>query len=304
MQTFPDKSRVAFFGDSITSSGGAMLRVAAQYRADFPERDIRFFNVGISGGGFAAADLFFEGWLACVRPTHVVLAFGVNDSSPLRVTPSAPDAGAEAARVREAAGAFRAHYSALVGRVEALGAKVAVRAITPYDETEREDAVPVTKGNGDAFRRAAEQIRAVAAERGTPLVDDDADLSALLASGERLFNPDRVHPNDNGQWHLAKSFLALQGLGIAPYRPRPETAEAAGLAEWDELSSRLSLLLSTEWLVVRDETLAPDAKIEKVRNWLATTGCKPDANPYIVGIAREYLRDKPLETTFRAKLGW
>ena len=55
MQPFPDGARVAFFGDSITSMGGALLRVAAQYRAAFPERDVRFFNVGISGGGFDAA---------------------------------------------------------------------------------------------------------------------------------------------------------------------------------------------------------------------------------------------------------
>ncbi len=55
-QAYGDGSRVAFFGDSITRLGGGILRVAAQYRALFPERDIRFFNVGISGGGLVAAD--------------------------------------------------------------------------------------------------------------------------------------------------------------------------------------------------------------------------------------------------------
>ena len=33
---FPAGARVAFYGDSITKNGGAILRVAAQYRADFP----------------------------------------------------------------------------------------------------------------------------------------------------------------------------------------------------------------------------------------------------------------------------
>lgn len=293
MQPFPDKSRVAFFGDSITSMGGALLRVAAQYRADFPERDVRFFNVGISGGGFDAADLYFDGWLAPHRPTHVVLAFGVNDSGPLRLNPEAPDAGAEEARVREATTAFRARYVALVERIEALGAKVTVRAITPYDETEREDASPAEPGKGDAFRRVAAQIRAIAAERGLPLVDDHGRLSPLLAAGERLFNADRVHPTDFGQWRLAENFLAAQGLEAAPYRPREETAAAAGLAEWDDAATRRSIVLSAEWLLVRDESLGLDEKLAKVRAWLDAHEADPNANPYVVRAARAYLRDKP-----------
>lgn len=48
---FPDGARVAFFGDSITRGGGGVLRVAAHYRKAFPGRDVRFYNVGISGGG-------------------------------------------------------------------------------------------------------------------------------------------------------------------------------------------------------------------------------------------------------------
>ena len=75
-EPYPAGSRVAFFGDSLTRLGGCMLRVAAQYRALFPKRDVRFFNVGISGGGLAAANLYLDAWLAPIRPTHVVLATG------------------------------------------------------------------------------------------------------------------------------------------------------------------------------------------------------------------------------------
>ena len=71
---FPDGARVAFFGDSITHGGGGILRVAAHYRKAFPGRDVRFYNVGISGGGVQAAEMYFERYLAAVKPTHVVLA--------------------------------------------------------------------------------------------------------------------------------------------------------------------------------------------------------------------------------------
>ena len=292
MQPFPDGARVAFFGDSITSMGGALLRVAAQYRAAFPERDVRFFNVGISGGGFDAANLYFNEWLASRKPTHVVLAFGVNDSGSFRVNAEAPDADAEAERIREAADAFRRRYVALVERIEALGAKVYVRAVTPYDETVRENASPVEKGKGDAFRLAAEQIRAVATERRLPIVDDCARMSALLSAGEKLFNPDRVHPNDYGQWRMAETFLAAQGMRIAPYCPREETAAAAGLSVWDDAASRLSIILSAEWLIVHDESLDLKGKMSKVRAWLDAHEADQTTSPYLIRIARAYLNDK------------
>ena len=50
------------------------------------------------------------------------------------------------------------------------------------------------------------------------------------------------------------------------------------------------------------ETLDVAAKLEKVRDWLARNEGSPDANPYIVRIARDYLRDKPREAALRAAL--
>ncbi|MBR0056933.1 MAG: hypothetical protein IJP66_06340 [Kiritimatiellae bacterium] len=299
---FPAGARVAFYGDSITKNGGAILRVAAQYRAAFPDAGVRFFNVGCSGGGVESAELYFDGWLVPFRPTHVVLGFGVNDAGPLRLDSSAADMADEAERLRTVAETFRARYAALVDRVEALGAKVVLRTPTPFegaaDGKDRESQA----ATNDAHRRVADQIRAVAAERKLPLVDDFARMSELIAAGEALFNPDHVHPTDYGQWRMAETFLAAQGISCAPYRLRGETAASAGLAEWDPLSVRLAEVHSVEWLVVRDETLDTAAKLEKVRDWLAREGAKPGTNPYIVRVAREYLQYKPQEAEMRARL--
>ena len=303
LEPFPDGSRVAFFGDSITQNSGCILRVFAHYREAFPERDVRFFDVGISGGGFDAADLYFDGWLAPLRPTHVVIGFGVNGAGPLHPWAEAPDPAAEERRVREAAAAYRARSAALAARVEALGARAIVRTNTPYDGSAgAEGAVPADLAAVDAYRRAADAIRAATLESGRPLVDDYARMSALLAAGEKLYGADRVHPNDYGMWRMAETFLAAQGLAVAPFRPRKETAEAAGLAEWDELAWRTSFILSTEWLVVRDESLDLPAKLDKVRGWLAKSENDPKANPFIVNIARDYLRDKPQEAALRARV--
>ena len=283
LEPFPDGSRVAFFGDSITQNSGCILRVFAHYREAFPERDVRFFDVGISGGGFDAADLYFDGWLAPLRPTHVVIGFGVNGAGPLHPWAEAPDPAAEERRVREAAAAYRARSAALAARVEALGARAIVRTNTPYDGSAgAEGAVPVDLAAVDAYRRAADAIRD--------------------ATRESLYGADRVHPDDYGMWRMAETFLAAQGLVVAPFRPRKETAEAAGLAEWDELAWRTSFILSTEWLVVRDESLDLSAKLAKVRDWLAKSENDPKANPFIVNIARDYLRDKPQEAALRARV--
>ena len=44
------------------------------------------------------------------------------------------------------------------------------------------------------------------------------------------------------------------------------------------------------------------AKLAKGRDWLAREGAKPETNPYIVRVAREYLQYKPQEAEMRARL--
>ena len=300
---FPDKSRVVFYGDSITRLGGGVLRVAAEYRARFPQRDVRFLNAGISGGGLPDAALYFDGWVAPMRPTHVVIAFGVNDATAM-ANGRVADPDAEAKRVGAALAAFRERYATLLDRVAALGATAILRAITPFDDSARTeaDAAPADPGKAELFRRVAAEIRGLAAERGLPCIDDWARMSALLADGEDDFMPDRVHPVDHGQWRLAETFLAAQGLPIAPYRPREETAAAAGLAEWDALSQRLANILSAERTFVRDESLDTDSRLAKVEAWLDANESKPGILPILLRFARDYLRDKPQEAALRTAL--
>ena len=300
---FPDGGRVAFYGDSITRLGGGVLRVAAQYRELFPGRDVRFFNAGISGGGLPDAAFYFDGWIAPFMPTHVVLAFGVNDANAIARGRLA-DAAVEASRLEGALVEFRKRYATLVGRVELLGAKAILRAITPFDNTVRADeaAVPPDPFKADLYRRVADEIRALAADCGLPCIDDWTRMSELLESGEDDFMPDRVHPVEHGQWRLAENLLAGQGLTIAPFRSREETAEAAGLAEWDGLSQRVANILSAERTFVRDETLDVPSRMAKVRAWLNANENSPGVHPVLIRFARDYLRDKPREDELRAHL--
>lgn len=300
---FLDKSRVIFYGDSITRLGGGILRVAAQYRALLPERDVRFFNAGISGGGLAEAKRYFDAWIAAQRPTHVVMAFGVNDAIGMaRGRLADPDE--EAKRVDAALAAFRHCYAALIDRIEAIGATAILRAITPFDDTARteEGAAPADPAKAELFRRVAAEIRSLADERGLQCVDDWARMSDLLAGGEDDFMRDRIHPNDRGQWRMAETFLAVQGMPSAPYRPRGETVDAAGLAEWDAISQRLANILSAEQAFVRDESLDVASRLAKARAWLDENESRPGVEPVLVLFARDYLCYKPQEAALRAAL--
>lgn len=126
-------------------------------------------------------------------------------------------------------------------------------------------------------------------------------MSELLDSGEDDFMPDRIHQVEHGQWCLAENLLAAQGLPIAPFRPREETAEAAGLAEWDELSQRVANVLSAERTFVHDETLDVPSRMAKVRAWLDANENKLGVHPVLFRFARDYLRDKPLEAELYAE---
>ena len=308
LETFPSGARVAFFGDSITRNGDAVTRTAAHYLAACPGRVVRVFNVGISGGGVEAGHLYFDGWLAPLKPTHVVLAFGVNDAGATIFKSDAEDRAAELARTDEAVRAFERRYGELIDRIEALGAKVVLRTPTPYDEfsgseplADGSSRAKPKSGRNDAHRRIADAVRRIAAKRGLPLVDDFAALSERLAAGEAIFWGDRVHPDLRGQWLLAKNLLAAQGLEIGAFRPLEDVAAEAGLTAWREAAGRLSDVLSAEWILVRDESLGLDAKLAKVRGWLDENAEKEGVNQYVVRIARGYLDAKPCEDALRAE---
>ena len=300
LRPFEDGDRIAFYGDSITRNGEAVTRTAAYYRRAFPERNVRFFNVGISGATVSAAHLFFEHLLAPLRPTYVVLAFGVNDAGGAVVSGDADDEAAERRRADDAVARFESEYERLIDRIQTLGAKVALRTPTPYDEkSQGYDATPF--GRGVAQERMADSVRGIAQKRAIPLVDDYAFLSARLAAGEQLFGNDHVHPNEKGQWWLSENLLRTQGLEAGAFRPFAEVAAEAGLAAWHKTAVTLTYIPSTEWLIMRGEALPLDEKLAKARKWLDDNEGKDGTNPAVVRFAREYLRHKPREEELRAE---
>ena len=77
---FPKGARVLFIGDSITCNGTFMAHIQEYYRTHFPEREVKCFNAGVSGGTVGSSALrYLEKDLRDFSPTHAVITLGVND---------------------------------------------------------------------------------------------------------------------------------------------------------------------------------------------------------------------------------
>ena len=279
VRPFEYGDRVAFYGDSITRNGEAITRMAAYYRRAFPGRNVRFFNVGISGGTVSAAHFFFDKYLVPLRPTHVVLAFGVND------------AGAVIAD--DAVARFESEYERLIERIQDIDAAVVLRTPTSFGV--------VSSNRSAAHGRIADSVRRIAEKRVLPLLDDHALFGERIAAGENLFIGDNVHPNERGQWCLSEDFLAAQGLDAGAFRPFVEVASESGLAAWHDAAVALTYIPATEWLVMHGEELSLDEKLAKARKWLDDNEGKDGVNPAMLRFVREYLRIKPHEAEFRSR---
>ena len=80
MEQFQNGDRVVFLGDSIIGCSHITTHVADCYRRHFPQRKIYFFNCGAAGGDTSFGLRVFEEDVLPCKPTHVVVAYGTNDS--------------------------------------------------------------------------------------------------------------------------------------------------------------------------------------------------------------------------------
>ncbi|MBQ8525118.1 MAG: hypothetical protein IJ460_00130 [Clostridia bacterium] len=80
MNGFPDNARVCFLGDSITHNNEFVSRISAYYHENLKERNVNFYNCGVSGGGIYTLLQIFDEDIISRKPTHAVIMIGINDS--------------------------------------------------------------------------------------------------------------------------------------------------------------------------------------------------------------------------------
>jgi len=283
MPRFPDHARVIFIGDSITANNTAVAHVVHHYLKQYPEAGIRFYNSGIAGGNAGSLNFYLEKDTLVCRPTHAVVATGINDSGL-----SLLDSPRCAERLEKLTGYFQNYQKNLRTLCESLlsrGITVTLCTPFPYDEYS-ESTTPARRGAYALMMGYADFCRTLAAELKLALCDYNAYFGTQMQS-EPLFSADRVHPTAHGQWHIAKCFLASQGEDIGEEEAIPES-----MLPWHKAVSRRRSMITAECLIARGHGESAKEMMRYVREYIDQKLYPGDYHRNIAGI---YLEDKPQE---------
>ena len=211
--TFKNGDRVVFGGNSITENGFYELYIWQYYMLHFPERKIVVMNGGV--GGDVAGQLLarFEGDLMRLKPTVLVITFGMNDSKYFEYW-NKPEQ-----QVRdEAVATSLKSYQGIEEKLKALpNVQKIIMTSSPFDET-------VTgpknnfKGKYKTMIEIAKFQEASAKKNNWGFVDlmrpmTDVDMREQKRDTNfTLTGPDRIHPGNAGHFAMAYFFLKAQGL--------------------------------------------------------------------------------------------
>ncbi len=212
---FADGAVVACIGDSITH-GGRWHRYVAEYCATrFPDRSIRFLNGGISGDSAGGVLTRLDQDILSQRPNAAVVMLGMNDVQGWLYKKGAESDPQLAQKRQRAHADYVKNMGQILDRLQREGQglhRILLMTPSPYDQTAqiaREAAI----GQNEALGTFAQSVRELAAERGLPVVDNHATMTAMNLAHQKadptstIINEDRVHPGPPGSLVMAWLFL-------------------------------------------------------------------------------------------------
>jgi lysophospholipase L1-like esterase len=205
--------RIVFLGDSITASGQFVAYCDAWLASTRPKQPPTIIDAGLpsetvsglseeghAGGSFPRPDLAerLDRVLAATKPDLVIACYGMNCGiyQPL-----------DEARFER----YRSGMSALKAAVEKAGAKFIVVTPPIYDD----QRAPLKFAYNDVLDRYSDWL----IERrkdGWVVIDLHGPMirevqKRRLADPQFTFDPDGVHPNDQGHWFIAQQLIGAFG---------------------------------------------------------------------------------------------
>ena len=134
----------------------------------------------------------------------------------------------------------------------------------------------------------AAYVRDFARAKNCPLCEIH-DYMAEEMQKQVFFGPDRTHPNEMGQYHMAKRFLEYQGEMIAPFAPLP-----LEMAVWRENTRSLRSVYEGEWNVIQNYGLSDKEKLAFMQTYLSEERYKQTHAPAAFEKwTNGYLKNKP-----------
>lgn len=285
MERFKAGSRVCFVGDSLVSMNYMLPWVIDCYRNNFPNEDIRFFNCGIAGGTAEFALKVFEDDILRFRPTHAVVAFGVNDSWRWCLS---EEKGAERYNtLKKRFEIYKECIKELCDRIIENNIELILCTPAPYDEYE-ETSQPAFKGGYALLSEYANFVRYFAKEKNYTLCDYYEEMVALMQT-EKLYGDDHIHPTPHGFYRMAEIFLENQGLRISE-----ETDVTQKYPVWREKTRVYRDVFIAEGMVLKKAELPIEEKLKIAQEFIAQNGDKLEIgrNRWFVALCKNYLENR------------
>ena len=289
MYKFKEKSRVCFFGDSITRNG-LYIRSIYEYYIEKLKIPCEFYNCGVSGNHTSHGIMRLEETVLKYNPTDVVIFFGMNDVE-YELYDGRPVTDDVVIKRRFASDEALAHLKIIANRLHDNNINLIFCTPTPYDDISDKDA-PCHFGTSAALKEFGERVKLLADNYGGNVVDFfDVFYDAMrenFRNGCSLHNEDRVHPNNEGQELMAQIFLRAQGFDVEltkDYHTLNKIATRSH-SEWENTRYELEQFSQSADYVIYGVCCGVSDH-ERRRNM--AYNLLNDDNPYIVGCAKKFL---------------
>lgn len=234
-KVFKSGDNVCLVGDSITHGGFYTENIALFYITRFPDMELKFHNLGISGDSCGGILARMEDDIKPIKADIYTLMIGMNDVGRGKFSDanrSKPDHMQKVLNTRE-------NYSKRLGKIASVLAENSRRLIlfTPsiYDQTSEGETENLF-GVNDELKVYGEIGREIAKRHNALVVDMWGQMEAANAKlhqtdkKKSVISKDRVHPRDPGGYVMAAKFV--EDLGEPKFVSRMEIdAAKKSLAE-------------------------------------------------------------------------
>ncbi len=206
-------SRVCCLGDSITELGYWIYDING-YLADIGSKT-RFYNCGIGGNMSSDAPYYLEDEVLKLDPDYVIVMFGANDIGPhLYGIEQRSKEFSDEEREREILKRrkrYALNMEIICKMLIQRDVKVILMTPMPFDDYERDIDREVIYGAYDEIKRCGEAVKNAADKTGASVIELCEKFKAVEdyfeKDGVRLYEDDRVHPNENGFKIMASIIL-------------------------------------------------------------------------------------------------
>lgn len=197
-------SRVCCLGDSITELGFWIYDING-YLADMGSKT-RFYNCGIGGNMSSDAPYYLEDEVLKFDPDYVIVMFGANDVGPhlYGIEQRSKEFSDEERELEilKRRKRYALNMEIICKMLIQRDVKVILMTPMPFDDYERDIDREVIYGAYDEIKRCGEAVKNAADKTGASVIELCEKFKAVEdyfeKDGVRLYEDDRVHPNENG----------------------------------------------------------------------------------------------------------